>query len=120
MMKIDMNMKYLLMALFALICLYVLIRCVKGMNKTPPGVTEKSVPEKGKKINFYYSDGCPFCKKQKDIIEKEGLESKFNYVHCPDNKEQCNKAGVSGVPAFGTDSKIVAVGLQQGEELKKL
>lgn len=124
MLTLDKNMKYLCCVLLFLIVVYIVVKMLRKPNTKN---SEKAlVPPKPKmktqrdKVSFYYSDSCPHCNNQKKIIDSAGLKDNFKFVHCPDNREECEANQIEGVPAFMKNGKMVAVGVQKEDDLKKL
>tara|TARA_Y100000389_G_C17469328_1_gene528800 strand:- start:48 stop:425 length:378 start_codon:yes stop_codon:yes gene_type:complete len=125
MVSLDKNMKYVCCAVAFLIVIYILRKLLKGPEvpqNQHPQVGEPSVKKNSSKdkVVFFYSESCPHCNNQKKIIENANLTNKFKFIHCPDNQEYCSKNSVEGVPAFMKNGKMVAVGVQNESELKKL
>lgn len=124
MLTLNKNIKYLCcVLLFLILVCFVIKMCRKPNKKSAQKVVNQPKPQvksNNKKVTFFYSESCPHCTNQKEIIKSSGLEDNFKFIHCPDNREVCEASGVEGVPAFMKNGKMVAVGVQKEDDLEKL
>lgn len=64
---------------------------------------------------MYGSEGCGFCKKQKDLFG-DSFE-RIDYVECSKAGDACRSAGITGFPTWIINSVDFLVGFQELEEL---
>lgn len=50
------------------------------------------------KVELYGAYWCSYCQKQKEILGD--LFKEINYIECSEKKEECQKAGITGLPTW--------------------
>lgn len=57
---------------------------------------------RAQKIRMYGDTRCSFCKRMRNDIKKQGLESKFKYIEVSEGqgKSEFSRMNVQGVPHF--------------------
>ena len=64
-------------------------------------------------IELYVKDGCPYCRKQIEQLEREGRSYRLHNVSDRSAlKEAREKYGAGMAPVVGEDGKVKAIGFQ--------